>query len=196
MPLSSLLPAERRVATANSTATGTHSAFSERSNVSMFTQKEIEYLRGQRLGRMATVGPDGSPHVVPVGFRLSGENDAIEIGGHAIRPVRSGAICRSRPTRASPSLSTISSGWIPGLLAGSRCAAAPSCTTRGGEEVSAAGGMRHGYGSFRSGSSPGGSRRTRSPMPGGVTLARSAAPDPGNYGSPWQLALRGTYGAS
>jgi pyridoxamine 5'-phosphate oxidase family protein len=53
--------------------------------VSTFTQKEIEYLRGQRLGRLATVGPGGSPHVVPVGFRLSRENDAIEIGGHAIR---------------------------------------------------------------------------------------------------------------
>ena len=36
--------------------------------MSAFTEKEIEYLRGQRLGRMATVGRDGSPHVVPVGF--------------------------------------------------------------------------------------------------------------------------------
>jgi pyridoxamine 5'-phosphate oxidase family protein len=52
--------------------------------MSTFTQKEIEYLRGQRLGRIATVGPDGSPHVVPVGYRLARENDAIEVGGHAI----------------------------------------------------------------------------------------------------------------
>ena len=52
--------------------------------MSTFTEKEIEYLRGQRLGRLATVGPDGSPHVVPVGFRL-GEDSTIEIGGHAIR---------------------------------------------------------------------------------------------------------------
>lgn len=51
----------------------------------IFTDKEIEYLRGQRLGRLATVGPAGSPHVVPVGFRLAPENDAIEIGGHAIK---------------------------------------------------------------------------------------------------------------
>jgi hypothetical protein len=37
---------------------------------STFTETEIEYLRGQLLGRLATVGRDGSPHVVPVGFRL------------------------------------------------------------------------------------------------------------------------------
>jgi pyridoxamine 5'-phosphate oxidase family protein len=51
--------------------------------MSPFTEKEIEYLRGQRLGRLATVGHEGSPHVVPVGFRLDGESEAIEIGGHA-----------------------------------------------------------------------------------------------------------------
>jgi pyridoxamine 5'-phosphate oxidase family protein len=53
--------------------------------MSTFTEKEIEYLRGQRLGRLATVGGDGSPHVVPVGFRLGPEDDAIEIGGHGFR---------------------------------------------------------------------------------------------------------------
>ena len=53
--------------------------------MSTFTEKEIEYLHGQRLGRLATVGPDGSPHVVPVGFRLGQEENAIEVGGHAIK---------------------------------------------------------------------------------------------------------------
>jgi pyridoxamine 5'-phosphate oxidase family protein len=53
--------------------------------MSTFTEKEIGYLRGQRLGRLATVARDGSPHVVPVGFRLDPEDEAIEIGGHAIR---------------------------------------------------------------------------------------------------------------
>jgi pyridoxamine 5'-phosphate oxidase family protein len=48
--------------------------------MSTFTEKEIEYLRGQPLGRLATVGRDGSPHVVPVGFRLGLENAVIEIG--------------------------------------------------------------------------------------------------------------------
>jgi len=48
-----------------------------------FTEKEIEYLRGQRLGRLATVSGN-SPHIVPVGFRLDDEAATIEIGGHGL----------------------------------------------------------------------------------------------------------------
>jgi pyridoxamine 5'-phosphate oxidase family protein len=47
-----------------------------------FSDREIEYLRGQRLGRIATVGAGGAPHVVPVGFRLSDDGGAIDVGGH------------------------------------------------------------------------------------------------------------------
>ncbi len=46
-----------------------------------FTDNEVEYLAGQRLGRLATAGPDGAPHVVPVGFRLSEDGNAIDVGG-------------------------------------------------------------------------------------------------------------------
>jgi pyridoxamine 5'-phosphate oxidase family protein len=52
--------------------------------MSAFTQSELEYLgerRPERLGRIATVGKDGTPHVVPVGWRLNLELDAIEVGG-------------------------------------------------------------------------------------------------------------------
>ncbi len=52
--------------------------------MSTLTEKEIEYLRGQRLARVATVGGDGAPHVVPVGFRLAPSGDAIEVGGHGL----------------------------------------------------------------------------------------------------------------
>ena len=35
---------------------------------SVFSQAELDYLHGQRLlGRIATVGADGTPHVAPVG---------------------------------------------------------------------------------------------------------------------------------
>jgi pyridoxamine 5'-phosphate oxidase family protein len=51
--------------------------------MSAFTASEIDYLTGQRLGRLATVGADGQPHVVPVGFRYNPNEDAIEIGGHS-----------------------------------------------------------------------------------------------------------------
>jgi pyridoxamine 5'-phosphate oxidase family protein len=52
--------------------------------VSVFSHAEIDYLGSQRLGRLATVGPDGMPHVVPVAFRHNPEADAIDIGGHDV----------------------------------------------------------------------------------------------------------------
>jgi pyridoxamine 5'-phosphate oxidase family protein len=50
--------------------------------MSVFTETEIEYLSGQRLGRLATVDAEGRPHVVPVAFRYNEELDAVDIGGH------------------------------------------------------------------------------------------------------------------
>jgi pyridoxamine 5'-phosphate oxidase family protein len=52
--------------------------------VSKFTAAEIEYLGGQRLGRLATVNAAGQPHVVPVGFRYNPQTDTIDIGGHGV----------------------------------------------------------------------------------------------------------------
>ena len=49
--------------------------------MSAFTQKEIEYLNSQRLGRMATVNKQGDPHVVPVSFRYNPDTETIDIGG-------------------------------------------------------------------------------------------------------------------
>lgn len=52
-----------------------------------FTDAEIEYLnRGPLqglLGRLATVGPDGGPHVTPLGVLYDPEAQAIVIGGSA-----------------------------------------------------------------------------------------------------------------
>ncbi|MFG1925017.1 PPOX class F420-dependent oxidoreductase [Cryptosporangium sp. NPDC048952] len=48
----------------------------------VFSAGEIEYLGGQRLGRLATVTADGRPHVVPTGFRLDHENGILKIGAH------------------------------------------------------------------------------------------------------------------
>ena len=49
--------------------------------MSAFTDKELEYLAGQKLGRIATVGPDGQPHVVPTSFRHNPETDSIDVAG-------------------------------------------------------------------------------------------------------------------
>lgn len=51
--------------------------------MSVFTEAEIAYLQSQHIGRIATIGPDGQPHVVPVGFRFNLEHDSIDIGGLA-----------------------------------------------------------------------------------------------------------------
>ena len=48
----------------------------------MFTDKELEYLNGQRLGRLATVTAENHAHAVPTGFRVSDDGTAIEVGGH------------------------------------------------------------------------------------------------------------------
>ena len=50
--------------------------------MSAFTPAEIAYLQSQRLGRIATAGPDCQPHVVPVGFRYNPERDTIDVSGH------------------------------------------------------------------------------------------------------------------
>ena len=50
--------------------------------MSVFTDRELDYLLGaRRLARVATVGKDGTPHVVPVGWSYNAELDTIEIGG-------------------------------------------------------------------------------------------------------------------
>jgi pyridoxamine 5'-phosphate oxidase family protein len=47
-----------------------------------FDDAELAYLNGERrLGRLATVGKDGMPHVTPVGWRLAGDGRYVEIGG-------------------------------------------------------------------------------------------------------------------
>jgi pyridoxamine 5'-phosphate oxidase family protein len=53
--------------------------------VSAFTGIELAYLTGKRrLGRLATVGRDGLPHIAPVGWSYNAEVETIDVGGHDI----------------------------------------------------------------------------------------------------------------
>ncbi|WP_054816343.1 PPOX class F420-dependent oxidoreductase [Nocardia arizonensis] len=45
------------------------------------TVEQIDYLSTQRLGRLATVRPDGTPQNNPVGFRYNAELGTIDIAG-------------------------------------------------------------------------------------------------------------------
>jgi pyridoxamine 5'-phosphate oxidase family protein len=52
--------------------------------MSIFTEDEIKFLQEetrQKLARIATIGPTGSPHVAPVGFAYNPATDVLEIGG-------------------------------------------------------------------------------------------------------------------
>ena len=46
-----------------------------------FTSAQIKYLKSQRLGRLATLRPDGTLQNNPVGFAFDEETGTFEIGG-------------------------------------------------------------------------------------------------------------------
>jgi pyridoxamine 5'-phosphate oxidase family protein len=52
--------------------------------MSSFSEKELAYLAKGKLGRLATIGADGVPHVVPLGWSYNAELDTIDIGGRDI----------------------------------------------------------------------------------------------------------------
>lgn len=53
--------------------------------MSVFTETELQYLTGgRRLGRLATVGADGTPHVVPVGWIYNAARETIDVGGYEL----------------------------------------------------------------------------------------------------------------
>lgn len=47
----------------------------------MFHDLELDYLASQPLGRLATMQPDGTLQVSPVGFSVDAENGTIDVGG-------------------------------------------------------------------------------------------------------------------
>jgi pyridoxamine 5'-phosphate oxidase family protein len=50
-------------------------------NMSKLSQAQIDYVATQRLGRIATTGKDGKPHVVPTSFRYNSETGVVDVGG-------------------------------------------------------------------------------------------------------------------
>ncbi len=83
--------------------------------MSVFTDKELEYLAEQRLGRIATVGADGQPHVVPTGWRYNPEHDAIEVGGLRMSQTKKVRDVR-RTGRASIVIDDVLPPWQPRMI--------------------------------------------------------------------------------
>jgi len=92
--------------------------------MSVFTEAEIEYLRGQMHGHLATVGRDSQPHVVPVTFWLNLDEDTIDIGG-----INFGATKKWRNAQYNPRVTfLVDDSPEPGRAGRSRCGARPSCS--------------------------------------------------------------------
>jgi len=83
--------------------------------MSVFTDKELDYLAGQQLGRIATVGPDGQPHVVPTSFRYNPDHDAIEVGGLRMSQTKKVRDVR-RTGRASIVIDDVLPPWQPRMI--------------------------------------------------------------------------------
>jgi pyridoxamine 5'-phosphate oxidase family protein len=83
--------------------------------MSLFTDKELDYLAGQRLGRIATVGPDGQPHVVPTSFRYNPEHDAIDVGGFRMSQTKKLRDVQ-RTGRASIVIDDVLPPWQPRMI--------------------------------------------------------------------------------
>lgn len=66
------------------------------------TDAELTYLETQRLGRLATIAPDGYPQNNPVGFRYNAELGTIDVGGHQLSATR-----KFRNIQANPKVSFV-----------------------------------------------------------------------------------------
>src|SRR6266567_2710480 len=52
----------------------------------MFTAAELEFLRSQRIGRFATIGPSGWPHVAPVMYTMNDDGSLdFDVDGVKLR---------------------------------------------------------------------------------------------------------------
>jgi PPOX class probable F420-dependent enzyme len=78
----------------------------------MTRDEAIAKIRGARVGRLATVRPDGSPHVVPFVFALVGDgNDLFTYWAVDAKPKRRGAIQRIENIEANPAIEFVVDGY-------------------------------------------------------------------------------------
>jgi pyridoxamine 5'-phosphate oxidase family protein len=66
------------------------------------TPQELEYLRTQRLGRLATVDGGGAPQNNPVGFSIDEATGQVIIGGRALAKSR-----KFRNLKANPNVAFV-----------------------------------------------------------------------------------------
>jgi pyridoxamine 5'-phosphate oxidase family protein len=81
------------------------------------TAAQIDYLATQRLGRLATAGRDGKPHVVPTSFRYNRELGTLDIGGHHVATTKKYRDVQANPWAALVVDDLVSvDPWTPRML--------------------------------------------------------------------------------
>jgi len=77
--------------------------------MSAFGSAELAYLTGKTgLGRLATVGADGMPHVVPVGWTYNESADSIDVTGRDFAATR-----KFRNAQANPKVAIVIDDVLP-----------------------------------------------------------------------------------
>lgn len=76
--------------------------------MSAFSEAEQAYLRERGLGRLATIDPDGVPHVVPLGWTYNPTLDTIDVGGRNIARTR-----EFRNVQANPHAALVVDDVVP-----------------------------------------------------------------------------------
>ncbi len=89
-------------------------------------------MASQRLGRLATVGADGQPHVVPVAFRYNPDTGTIDIGGHGGFATRKKWRDVQATGRASIVIDEVVAPWTPHAI---EIRGTAETLDRGGESV-------------------------------------------------------------
>ena len=76
--------------------------------MSVFSDTELAYLAEPRLGRLATIGPDGLPHIVPLGWSYNPALDTIDIGGRDFARTK-----KFRNVQANPKAALVIDDVVP-----------------------------------------------------------------------------------
>jgi len=76
--------------------------------LSVFSENELDYLASKRLGRLSTIGTDGFPHVVPLGWSYNPALDTIDIGGRDLARTK-----KFRNVKANPKVALVIDDVLP-----------------------------------------------------------------------------------
>jgi pyridoxamine 5'-phosphate oxidase family protein len=85
--------------------------------MTQLTAAQISYLASQRLGRIATAGADGKPHVVPTSFRYNPDLGTVDVGGYHVDTTKKFRDVQANPFAALVVDDLVSvDPWTPRML--------------------------------------------------------------------------------